>query len=263
MSVEIFDLGNVQIEANINGTGEIIILLAAGGQDASIFDSFTPLLNKVGYKTVAINRRGFAGSKGPLEDLTLHDLANDIAGVLKKLGGNPVHVLGWAFGNRVARCLAEDHPQLVKSVILLAAGGEVPPEPETLKVIAILGNPNSSREEVYGALKFWLFSPSTDMETVNQVFSGRKTWPKAQQAHNKASQATPLMEWRNGGQAPMLIIQGLDDKSAVPENGHILKKEYSERIKLVDIENVGHFMIYEEPKKVADEIISFLSGFEI
>jgi len=135
-------------------------------QDASIFDSFTPLLNKVGYKTVAINRRGFAGSKGPLEDLTLHDLANDIAGVLKKLGGNPVHVLGWAFGNRVARCLAEDHPQLVKSVILLAAGGEVPPEPETLKVIAILGNPNSSREEVYGALKFWLFSPSTDMETV-------------------------------------------------------------------------------------------------
>ncbi|GAG46660.1 unnamed protein product, partial [marine sediment metagenome] len=137
MSVEIFNLGNVQIEANINGTGEIIILLAAGGQDASSFASFTPLLNKAGYRTVAINRRGFAGSKGPLKNLTLHDLADDIAGVIKKLGENPVHVLGWAFGNRVARCLAEDHPHLVKSVILLAAGGEVPPEPETLKMIAV------------------------------------------------------------------------------------------------------------------------------
>jgi pimeloyl-ACP methyl ester carboxylesterase len=261
MSVELFDLGNVQIEANVNGTGEIIILLAAGGQDASSFNNLTPFLNIAGYKTVVINRRGFAGSKGPLEDLTLHDLANDVAGVIQMLGENPVHVLGWAFGNRVARCLAEDHPHLVKTVILLAAGGRVPPEPETLKIMAILRNPNSSRDDVYGALKSWLFSPSTNMETVNRAFSGRKTWPIAQQAHNKASQATPLMEWWNGGQAPMLVIQGLDDKSAVPENGHILKKENEERVKLVNIKNVGHFMIYEQPKKVANEIISYLSGF--
>ncbi|MFW9897477.1 MAG: alpha/beta fold hydrolase, partial [Candidatus Thorarchaeota archaeon] len=128
MGSETFNLGEVQIEAIINGTGEPIILLAAGGQDASWFDNFTPLLNKAGYKTVAINRRGLAGSKGPLEDLTLHDLANDIAGVIHKLGENPVHVLGWAFGNRIARCLAEDHPYLVKTVILLAAGGQIPPE---------------------------------------------------------------------------------------------------------------------------------------
>ncbi|MHA2391931.1 MAG: alpha/beta fold hydrolase [Promethearchaeota archaeon] len=261
MSIETFDLGNVQIEAIINGTGVTIVLLAAGGQDASSFNVFTPFLNNAGYKTVAINRRGFAGSKGPLENLTLHDLANDVARVIQKLGENAVHVLGWAFGNRVARCLAEDHPHLVKSVILLAAGGLIPPEPETLKIMAILRNPDSSRDDVYGALKSWLFSPSTNMETVNQAFSGRKTWPIAQQAHNKASQATPLMKWWNGGEAPMLVIQGLDDKSAVPENGHILKREHSERVNLVDIENVGHFMIYEQPKKVAEEIISFLSSF--
>ncbi|MCK4285774.1 MAG: alpha/beta hydrolase [Candidatus Lokiarchaeota archaeon] len=261
MSNEEFDLGNVQIDALINGTGEILVLLAAGGQDASSFNDFTPLLNKAGYKTVAINRRGFAGSKGPLEDLTLHDLANDIAGVIQMLGGNAVHVLGWAFGNRVARCLAEDHPHLVKTIILLAAGGQVPPEPETLKKIALLGNPNSSSEERLEALKSWLFSPSTDIETVIQVFRGRKTWPKAQQAHNKASQATPLIEWWNGGKAPMLVIQGLDDTAAVPENGNILKRENEERVRLVSIENAGHFLIYEQPKQVAEEIISFLSGF--
>jgi pimeloyl-ACP methyl ester carboxylesterase len=197
LSNEEFDLGNVQIDALINGTGEILVLLAAGGQDASSFNDFTPLLNKAGYKTVAINRRGFAGSKGPLEDLTLHDLANDIAGVIQMLGGNAVHVLGWAFGNRVARCLAEDHPHLVKTIILLAAGGQVPPEPETLKNIALLGNPNSSSEERLEALKSWLFSPSTDIETVIQVFRGRKTWPKAQQAHNKASPYRMVEWWKS------------------------------------------------------------------
>ncbi|MHA2006018.1 MAG: alpha/beta fold hydrolase [Promethearchaeota archaeon] len=262
MSKEIFNLGEVQLEAIINGTGETILLLAGGGQDASSFDNFTPLLNKAGYKTVAINRRGFAGSKGPLEDLTLHDLANDIAGVIRKLGEIPVHVLGWAFGNRIARCLAEDHRDLVKTVILLAAGGQIPPEPETLEKISILGNPNSSREEILEALRYWLFSPLTDIETVDQVFKGRKRWPEAQQSHEKASRATPLDDWWNGGEASMLVIQGLDDKSAVPENGEILKRENPERVKLVNLENVGHFMIYEQPQRVVDEIILFLSNFK-
>ena len=46
--------------------------------------------------------------------------------------------------------------------------------------------------------------------------------------------------------------------SPVPEKGHILKREKKERVKLVNIENLGHFMIYEQPKKVTDEIISLL-----
>jgi pimeloyl-ACP methyl ester carboxylesterase len=59
----------------------------------------------------------------------------------------------------------------------------------------------------------------------------------------------------------MLVIQGLDDTAAVPENGNILKRENEERVRLVSIENAGHFLIYEQPKQVAEEIISFLSGF--
>ena len=262
MGIETFDLGNVQIKAIVSGTGDLIILLPAGGTEASSFNSFTPLLNRAGYKTVVINRRGFAGSKGPLEDLTLHDLANDVAGVIRILEENSVHMLGWAFGNRVARCLAEDHPQLVKTIILLAAGGKVPPGPDTLKYYRILGKPDSSREERLDALKFLYFSSVTDMNTVIQSFKGRKTWPKASQAHLKANQATPLKEWWNGGHAPMLVIQGLDDLTAVPENGQILKRENIERVKLVNIEKAGHFMIYEQPKKVADEILLFLSNFK-
>ncbi len=261
MSIETYDLGNVQIEAIVSGVGDLIILLPAGGTEASSFNSFTPFLNKAGFKTVVINRRGFAGSKGPLEGLTLHDLANDVANVIKKLEKQPVHVLGWAFGNRVARCLAEDHPQLVKTIILLAAGGKVPPGPDTLKIFGTLGKPDTSREETYEALKFLFFSPETDMKTVNQSFKGRKTWPLASQAHSKANQATPLKEWWNGGQAPMLVIQGLDDIMAVPDNGHILKRENGERVKLVDIEKAGHFLIYEQPEQVTKEILSFLSNF--
>ena len=57
MSIEKFSLGDVEIEAIINGTGEIIILRCGFGDfnPASSFDDFTPLLNNVGYRPVAIN----------------------------------------------------------------------------------------------------------------------------------------------------------------------------------------------------------------
>jgi len=260
MGIEKFSLGNVQIEAIVNGSGETIVLLPGLGGEASSYDDFTPLLNNEGYRTVAINMRGIAGSKGPLEKLTLHDLANDVAGVIELLEEIPIHILGWAFGNRVARCLAKDHPHLVKTVILVAAGGKVPPDEETSKTFAKLWSPSLSREERLKAIKFSLFSPTTDMETVIQSMSGRKTWPEATQAQSKANLATPLKEWWNGGQASMLIIQGIDDRMAVLENGQILKRDNEERVKLVNIEKAGHLMIYEQPDKVAKEIISFLNS---
>lgn len=268
MTTEKFDLGEVKIEAIINGSGKTIVLLARGGGEATTFDDFTPLLNEKGYKTVAINRRGYAESSGPLENLTLHDLANDVVGVIRLLGEGPVHILGWAFGNRVARCVAEDHPQLVKSVILLAAGGKLAPNHESSKYYAILAKSSSSREERLEALRFLYFSPSTEIEIVAQAFREGEITPeqrqkhrKATEAHGKANLATPIMEWWNGGKAPMLVIQGLDDKTAVPKNGQILKEENGERVKLVNIEKAGHFLINEKPERIAKEIVSFLKAF--
>ncbi|MBY8991144.1 MAG: alpha/beta hydrolase [Candidatus Lokiarchaeota archaeon] len=260
MVTEKFDLGEVQIEALVNGSGDIIILLPGLGGDATNFNYFTPLLNIAGYKTVAINMRGIGLSKGPLVDLTLHDFANDIAGVIKCLGEKPVHVLGWAYGNRVTRCLAEDYPHLVSTVILIAAGGKVPPDEDTSKMFAKLWKPNLSGEERLKAIKFSLFSPSTDMEIIIRSMSGRKTWPEATQSQSKANIATPIDEWWNGGKAPMLVIQGTDDRMAVPENGRILKKDNQKRVKLIYLEKAGHLMIYEQPETIANKIISFISN---
>ncbi|MHA2048832.1 MAG: alpha/beta fold hydrolase [Promethearchaeota archaeon] len=262
MSTEIFNLGNVQIEGIVNGTGDIIVLLAGLGGEASTYDEFTPFLNKAGYKTIAINLRGIAGSKGPLEDITLHDLANDVAGVIKSLSKNPVHVGGWAFGNRVARCLAEDHPQLVKTLTLLAAGGRATPDPEAMKNLGKLFNTNLPNKERMEAARLSLFSPSTDADTVYRAMRGGRSWPIATSAHSKANQITSVMEWWNGGTAPMLVIQGRDDLIAVPENGEILKKDNGERVTLVNIENAGHSLVREKPNQIADEMISFFSNFQ-
>jgi pimeloyl-ACP methyl ester carboxylesterase len=48
---------------------------------------------------------------------------------LEATGVAPAIVGGWAYGNRVARKLASEWPQLVRGVVLIAAGGKLAPAP--------------------------------------------------------------------------------------------------------------------------------------
>jgi pimeloyl-ACP methyl ester carboxylesterase len=261
MASQKFSIGEVEIEAIIEGSGDYIVLLPGLGSDASTYEQFTPMFNDAGYQTVAINLRGISKSSGPLKGLTLHDLANDVAAVVELLEAAPVHIVGWAFGNRVARCLAVDRPGLVKTLILLAAGGKTKPDSEAMKQLLRLYQPNLTRDEKIKAAQISLFSPATNPDKILDTFENRKGWRKATIAHSKANQSTPVEDWWSGGDVPMLVIQGLDDRIAPPGNGRSLRDEFSERVKLIELENTGHALVYEQPELIAKEIISYLQGY--
>ena len=61
----------------------------------------------------------------------------------------------------------------------------------------------------------------------------------------------------------MLIIQGLDDKTAPPENGIRMKAEFGDRITLVNLPNAGHAMGLEKPEETAAALLSFLRSHPI
>src|SRR5262249_56650336 len=83
-----------------------------------------------GVHRIAINSGGVGGSSGSLDGAAVRDLAGEVAGVIEAIGCGPAHLVGHAFGNRIARCLAVGQPPLVRSVTLLAAGGLIgPPTP--------------------------------------------------------------------------------------------------------------------------------------
>ncbi|MBW2141964.1 MAG: alpha/beta fold hydrolase, partial [Deltaproteobacteria bacterium] len=116
-----------------------------------------------GYRAAAVNPRGAGESKGPLEGVTLHDLAADLAMVIEALDGAPAAVIGHAFGNRIARCLATDRPDLVTCITLLAAGGKVPPDaPEFFEAMKTLGAKGITEEQRKAALKEAFFARKSD-----------------------------------------------------------------------------------------------------
>ncbi|MCC6178860.1 MAG: alpha/beta hydrolase [Chloroflexi bacterium] len=234
------------------GVRETVVMLPGAGMDVAALGEIPQRLAAEGYHVLAVNPRGAAGSMGPVDGITLHDLAADVAGVVEQLGGGPAHLLGHAGGNRIGRCLAADRPDLVRSVILLAAGGLVPPDPETARVMDRVFAGELVPEAEHHAI---LLAPSSDP----RVLDSWVIWPEAQRAFQSAASSTPIDEWWAGGGARMLVMQGLEDKVAPPGNGRALAGTSAGNVRLVEIPNAGHALPVEQPGAVVDATLAWLT----
>jgi pimeloyl-ACP methyl ester carboxylesterase len=257
-SQRIVEVGEARLECTLYGTGVPLVLLPNAGCSTSYCDHIARVLADAGCQVIAINMRGVGASQGVCAGLTLHDFAADVAGVITALDCAPAHVLGHAFGNRVARCLAADRPDLVRSVILLAAGGLPNPNATSRALLHHVLHPEMTAAERIAVLAPRWLAPTSDPALLLQV----ECWPELHTAHLASSQVTPLDDWWTGGAAPILVIQGLEDRAAPPSNGYALCTQVGARVQVVDIPQAGHFFILEHPKAVTDAVITFLRARE-
>jgi pimeloyl-ACP methyl ester carboxylesterase len=222
------------------------------GRGADDFKDLAGRLMQAGYQAVAINPRGIGRSKGPLDGATLHDLAGDVWAVADELHLDKAHLLGHAFGNRVARMASADKPGRVLSLTLLAAGGEVRPGKDVEETVARCFDPKLSPEDHLGAVRKAFFAPGNDSRPWRDGWHGETA--RAQVA---AMSRTPLKEWYGGGTAPLLVVQGLDDVVAPPVNAwNLITRRKNAR--LVALPGCGHALLPEQPRAVADAVVSFL-----
>lgn len=131
------EVGDATLECILCGPGAPVVLLANAGCSTGYLDHLARVLATGGLQTISINMRGVRGSRGPLDGTTLHDLAGDVAGVIKAVGCGPVHLVGHAFGNRIARCLAADLPPRTEARLFRPTNEQPPRARETLSTEAI------------------------------------------------------------------------------------------------------------------------------
>lgn len=162
--------------------GEVIVLLPGMGRGADEFRELAAALNKAGYRTVAIQPRGI-GRSGPILTSPSYDqFAEDVALVLKDIPGGiyggRAHILGYEFGNRIARMYAVKYPEHVKSIILLACGGQNVSDSSTLTTVSNASQNNSdtsnseSESQNTDSLtkKLTSLSPSAITENIDDFF---------------------------------------------------------------------------------------------
>jgi pimeloyl-ACP methyl ester carboxylesterase len=242
-----------EVSFEVDGTGPVVLMIPSLGRGASDFADLSRRLVAAGFTAVRPDPRGIGRSTGPMQGLTLHDLAADSAAVIEDLGGQPVIVVGHAFGQRVSRTLAADRPDLVKAIAMVAAGGKAPMRPgapEALQGSFRLERPDAERLK---NVAFAFFAPGNDPSV------WRDGWyPSVANAQTAAARATPVAGWWNAGsRTPLLVIQGLQDTVAPPENGRMMKAELGDRVELIDIDGAGHALLPEQPEKIAQAIIAF------
>jgi len=245
--------GPARIHVRSAGEGPKLVLLPGMGRPSSDLDALAAILVGAGHRVILPEQRGIGGSTGPLERHTLHDLARDVGAVIEAEQAAPATIIAHAFGNRVARCLAADRPELVERVVLLSASGKVQPTPEIAEAIKLAQGPDTPPDLRRKAAKAAWFSGDNDPTPWLSGWS-----QEVIKASLAAAAATETAHWWTAGKAKVLIVQGLDDVSAPPGNGQLIKEEVGARATLVNLPGVGHALALENPRKVADAVLGWL-----
>jgi pimeloyl-ACP methyl ester carboxylesterase len=243
---------DVAIEVIAEGSGPVIVLLPSLGRDSEEFDPVAERLAAAGFRVLRPQPRGYGRSAGPMENITLHDLALDIAAVIRQENGGPAIVAGHAFGHFVAKMTAVDFPRLVRAVILIGAA-QKQPDPAVQKAVAIATDPAQPEGERLRNLQLVFFAPGNDP----------KPWLSGFHANVRAAEiiardATAQNEYWSAGNAPILDIQGANDPYRPKGSSDELVREFGAgRVKIVVVPHAAHAIVVEQPRAVADAIARY------
>jgi pimeloyl-ACP methyl ester carboxylesterase len=254
------NVGDVILGARTTGSGETIVILPSLARGALDFDPLARLLAVGGYRVISIDPRGIGGSwtsVSVLQHSTLQTYADDTVALISQLRLKKVHLLGHAAGNRIARVVATQHPEIIQTLILCAAGGGTP-SPKALAGLQTVTNPNATAAEIRQTTKEVFFAPQSDPRP---WYLGWYPVPGAQELTSGIG--VDFSKFEGGANKPMLIIQGKSDIVAPPKIGHELRAKYGPRITVHDIAGAGHAMIIEKTAEVATLILRFLTKHRI
>lgn len=246
--------GDVKLEIFQKGEGVAVLMHPSLGRPAQDFEDLGNRVVAAGFHVVLINPRGIGGSTGPMENVTLRDLGADVWMVADTLDVDRAFILGQNFGNRVSRTVSSLQPSRVIGLMLLAAGGEIPMSKETAAELQRVFDPSLSPEQHLEAVSKAFFAPGNDASVWKDGWFG-----KTAKLQTEAAKRTDFAPFYAGGTARVLVIQGLNDVAAPPQNAWNFVT-HRPNAELVAFPNMGHAMLPEQPEAIANAVIGFIKA---
>ena len=201
---------------------------------------------------------GYGDSARPPKNAKIDAIAEIVAqGIAKLIPGEPVTLVGFSFGGLVAGHLAAAHPELVRKLILVGAGGLGLREGKKLPLVAWRHLKDdaerlAAHRHNLASLMLWseakIDALALKVQSENAARSRINSGP--------FSRGDVLLAPLARVQAPVEGIWGRHDATAgarLPEVGPILKRTDPEA-RVAVIEKAGHWVIYE----AADEFNALL-----
>ena len=249
---ELVRYDDVQIDVIAEGAGSKVVLLPSIGRASDDFDAVAEALARGGCLVLRPQPRGCFDSKGPMADLTMHDLARDVAKVIEHFGPEKAVLVGHAFGNWVARMTAVDYPQLVRGVVI-AAGADKNFPSRLSENIRRIASPATKETEKLTLLQETFFASNSDASVWLDGW-----YPSVRESQVHARNTTDKSEWWSAGGASILDLQADEDPFKKSENRYALQKELGDRVSVDVIRGASHALFPEQPQLVAAAILKWM-----
>jgi len=236
--------------------GRSICLIASTGRGPEDFAELAEGLANAGYCVLLPWPRGTGGSVGALDGMIdFHDLAADAAAVIAaEPQPNGAVVAGHAYGCWIARTVAQDRPDLVDGLILLAAGAGRWPDALS-QAINVAMSPDGPEAERLDALQMAFFAPGHDPRPWLKGWNGDLVL-----AQRAARGRTDRDSWWPSGTAPILDLVGLQDPFRPEASRDFYVKEFPGRVTLVSVDGASHALPDEKPEWVANQIAAWITA---
>lgn len=230
-----------------------VCLIASTGRGPEDFSHLAQALSEGGVRVVLPWPRGVGGSKGAKQDIDFHDLAGDAAAALRaETGTGGAYAVGHAYGCWIARTMAQDHDDLVKGIILLAAGAGTWPASLSGDIEVAMSEDNPETERL-AALQRAFFAKGNDPRP---WLTG---WhPALVEMQRAARERTDRESWWPSGKAPILDIVGLQDPFRPPADLEFYVNEFAPRVTLKTVDSASHALPDERPTETAALILEWL-----
>jgi pimeloyl-ACP methyl ester carboxylesterase len=257
----------VNIAYDVRGSGPTALLIMGLGGRASdwnddFIDRLTPHL-----EVVTFDNRGTGKSDRPEEGYTLDVMADEAVGVLDALDRPRAHVIGISMGGMIAQLVALRHPTRVERLVLIAthAGGPtvVPPTPEA--TTALMLDRSRPPAEVVRTSMTAITAPgfaARAPEAIDALVALAVAQPTP--AMTFARQMTAILASNRMARlgaiaAPTLVVHGSEDPLVPPANGTAIARAIP-GARLLELPGCGHLPMWECPRRLADELLNFLTG---
>jgi len=214
-----------------------------------------------GYRTVAIDQRGWGSSEHPTSGYSLTELADDTEGALAALGLDRYILVGHSMGGKTAQFLASRRPKGLVGLVLVAPA---PPSPFTVpeELREQMGGPNVREFVTMAVEKMLTHRPISrdDLEllvsdAIRGSVAGRTAWGR----ETSLEDITDAVAYIS---VPTIVISGEHDKIDTVEN---LKRELLPRIPgavLRVIPDLGHLSLLEAPQEIAHHLDIFAKDLQ-
>jgi pimeloyl-ACP methyl ester carboxylesterase len=274
-------IGSLDLYYEEHGAGEPLLLIMGLAADSTAWMFQIPEF-AAKYRTIVFDNRGVGRSSKPAGPYTIHEMADDAAGLLDALHVPRAHVVGVSMGGMIAQELALRHPERVHGLVLACTYPEPDADIERNRRFSVQQLGGSITEGGGVQIDLKAINPMDFLQQLlpmvfNQAFIANEL-PKLLQVFSGALQYGFSMEAILGQvgavmshkatdrlgriTAPTLVITGDADRLIPPANSDILAKGIP-GAKLVKIPGGSHGFNFETPEVFNRAVLEFLASVRI